>query len=118
MAPEVAMPPARLYCPATRPVVPHMLGWRTRWVVLPTRNIVVPYMSIRSPGRTAPTESPSAHASIVPTATGTPSGSPVSDAAGAVTRPASSPAQASRGRAMPGATASAHGVCHSWVAAS
>ena len=57
------------------------------------KNVVLPYMIMRSPGCETPTLSPSASASIVPTATGMPAGNPVAAAASAVTTPATSAGQ-------------------------
>ncbi len=68
------------------------------------KNVVDPYMTMRSPGRPTSTLSASAHASHVPAATGVPAGMPVSAAAWAVTVPTRSEGHTSRGIGTPGAT--------------
>ena len=50
IAPDVAIPPARLRVPGTAPSVLHMAGVARRSRVVLMRNIVVPYMIMRSPG--------------------------------------------------------------------
>src|SRR5665647_1565303 len=100
------MPPARLWVPSNAPTVPHMSSLVTRSGTVAIRNIVVPYMSIRSPGFCASTLTASDQASIVPVMTGTPARIP------AISRPvtpARSPGQRSAGRSRPGATCSAQG---------
>jgi hypothetical protein len=47
--------------------------------------MVLPYMSMSSPGSRTPTLSASAQASTVPATTGVPAGNPVASAAAAVT---------------------------------
>lgn len=91
----------------------HSDGSRSSPGTVWTRNIVVPYMSMRSPIPCAPTLSASAQASMVPVVTGMPVGSPVRCAASAVTVPAASPDQRSPGSSMPGAIRSVHGVYQS-----
>ncbi len=76
----------------------HMRGSGTGFAVTWTMNMVVPYMTIMSPGAFTPTLMASAVASIVPVVTGVPAFSPVSAAACGVTCPATSFAQSSRGR--------------------
>ena len=51
------------------------------------KNVVLPYITIRSPGSATPTLSASDWTSSVPIATGIPAGSPVSAAAPRVTSP-------------------------------
>jgi hypothetical protein len=55
-----------------------------------TRNMVEPYISIRSPGCRTPTENASAYASTVPAITGVPTGNPVAAAAVSWTAPTAS----------------------------
>jgi hypothetical protein len=105
-APEVAMPPARLRVPGKAPTVPHIAGLVSGRSTVAMRNIVVPYISIRSPGRWAPTLTASVHASIVPVMTGVPAGMP---ARALVVVPATSPGHASGGSSISGATSEAHG---------
>ena len=91
------MPAASVWLPGSTPQVAHSSGCAAKPRVTWTRNIVEPYMSIRSPGRRTPTLNASAHASIVPAQTGVPAGRPVSAAAAAVTCPAISAGHARRG---------------------
>ena len=91
------MPPARLRVPSNAPTVPHSGGDETGAVTVEIRNIVVPYISIRSPGLCASTLIASAHASMVPAVTGMPAGRPVAAAADSVIVPATVSDQASRG---------------------
>ena len=105
--PEVAIPAARVYVPGSAPAVVHSIGWARKRSRAWTKNIVEPYISIRSPGRRTPPLNASAQASTVPAATGVPTGSPVSRAASGVTVPTISPGQASRGSGTPVATCSA-----------
>jgi len=77
-----------------------------------TRNIVVPYISMRSPTSWAPTLTASVQASIVPVMTGVPSGRPVRAAAAVVTVPAISPAQRSGGCSTVPANRCHQGSCH------
>ena len=111
IAPEVAIPPARLRVPGRAPTVPHSAGLVSGSGTVWMRNIVVPYISIRSPTPWAPTLSASDQASIVPVMTGMPSGSPVAAAASALTVPAASPGHCSGGSSMAPAISSAHGSC-------
>jgi hypothetical protein len=111
-APDVAIPAARLRVPGATPFVAHSPGCERTSSTTPTMNIVVPYMSIVSPGARTPTLAASAHASIVPAATGVPSARPVSDAAAAVTVPAISAGHRSRGSSNPGAIPDAHSSIH------
>jgi hypothetical protein len=90
------------------PEVDHSAGDSTGVTVTPTKNIVEPYITMKSPGSRTSTLSASAHASIVPTATAVPSGSPVSAAASAVTCPATSLGHANSGSGSPGAIRFAH----------
>ena len=69
-------------------------------------------MSIRSPGARTPTLAASAQASTVPAQTGVPGASPVARAAAAVTVPAISMDQASRGAGRSPMMSSYHGWCH------
>ena len=85
--PELAMPAARVLCPGRAPAVPHSDGWMRGPSVTAMKNVVEPYMTMRSPGRPTSTLSASAHASHVPAATGLPTGIPVAAAAAALTRP-------------------------------
>src|SRR6187402_1539162 len=112
------MPAARLWVPANAPTVPHSGGAETGAVTVATRNIVVPYISIRSPGLWAATLMASAHASTVPVVTGMPAGRPVSPAAAAETTPAVSSDHARRGGSIAPAMSSHHGSNHSLAAAS
>src|SRR5258706_14805079 len=93
IAPEVAIPAARLYVPSYAPTVLHSDGDGCGWAATLTRNIVVPYMSMRSPGSLTPTLTASAQASMVPATTGTPAGRPVSAAPSPVTVPLTSAGQ-------------------------
>ena len=102
------MPAARLYVPRKTPAVLQRPGWGLGLVTTSTRNIVVPYISIRSPGWSTPTLAASAQASIVPAATGVPAGIPVDWAAASETVPATSDGHSKRGSSRPGATWSAH----------
>src|SRR5258707_4436381 len=90
------------------PAVLHKEGYTSASRCTSTKNSVVPYMSIISPGSLTPTLSASDQASIVPAATGIPAGRPVSAAADGVTRPATSEGQSSLGSAKPGAISPAH----------
>jgi hypothetical protein len=87
-APVVDMPPSMLYRPGSANAVAHIRGSGTGSPVTWMKNIVVPYMTIMSPGSTTPTLTASAAASIVPAVTGVPAFSPVSAAAVEVTSPA------------------------------
>lgn len=87
----------------------HSGGCRRRPAVVAMRNSVVPYMTMRSPGRCAPTLTDSVHASTDPITTGVPSARPVRAAARAVTVPATSPDQSSSGSSTPPRRRSAHG---------
>lgn len=78
-------------------------------------NIVVPYISITSPGARTPTLSASAQASMVPTATGVPVARPVCAAAAAVTVPATSAGQRSSGSSTWSAYPLLHSGIHFWV---
>ena len=62
------MPAARLYVLRNMPAVLQRPGWGFGLATTSTMNIVVPYMSIRSPGWSTPTLAASAQASIVPAA--------------------------------------------------
>jgi hypothetical protein len=73
------------------------------------KNIVVPYMSIKSPSSCASALTASSHASIEPVITGIPALSPRSAATEADSEPAGSPAQPSGGSSSQGATTLAHG---------
>ncbi len=97
--------------PAKAPAVVHIDGVRRVSSPVATRNMVVPYISIRSPTSCAPTLTASVQASIVPAITGVPTGIPVRAAAPAVTSPAISPAQCSRGRSISPAYRVHHGSC-------
>jgi hypothetical protein len=76
------------------------------------RNMVVPYISMRSPRRWAPTLMASEHASTVPAITGVPAFSPVAAAAVVVTEPTTSPGQTSGGRCSLCAMCETHGSYH------
>ena len=115
IAPDVAMPAARLRVPSKAPTVPHSGGDDTGVATVPMRNIVVPYMSIRSPGLWASTLIASAHASIVPAVTGIPAGSPVAAAASPVIVPTTESDHASRGGSIAPAMSRHEGSCHSFV---
>jgi hypothetical protein len=80
-------------------------------------NIVVPYISIRSPTLWASTLIASDQASIVPVMTGVPTASPVRAAASWWTVPATSVAQRSGGISSSGAIRFTHGTYQSraWV---
>ena len=67
------------------------------------KKVVLPYMIIRSPGRTTPTLIASLSASTAPIATGVPTESPVASAALRVTEPASSSLQPGAGSMSAGA---------------
>ncbi len=75
------MPPARLRVPGRAPTVPHSVGAVSGSATVLMRNIVVPYMSIRSPTRCGADADASDQASMVPAMTGVPAASPVSAAA-------------------------------------
>ena len=75
----------------------HSLGCTRNDSSTSTKNIVEPYISIRSPGCRTPAENASAQASTVPGETGVPAGIPVSAAAASVTVPITSCGQTSRG---------------------
>src|ERR1035437_3384467 len=107
------MPPARLRVSGSEPTVPQREVLVTRSGTVLIRNIVVPYISIRSPTPCAPTLIASAHASIVPVITGMSTGSPVSAAASRVVTPATSPGQRNGGSDRPDATRSTQGWYHS-----
>ncbi len=100
------MPPARLRVPGTAPIVAHMAGVVSRSRTVLMRNIVVPYMTMRSPGFWASTLTASDHASMVPVMTGTPAGMP---ATSRVVTPAASPGQRNGGSSNSGLTCRAHG---------
>ena len=83
--------------------------------VVATRKVVVPYISIRSPGEAASTLTASAQASMVPVMTGIPARRPgTSRVIALCTVPAASLAQRSSGSSRPGPTRSAHSGCHVW----
>jgi len=79
-APDVAIPAATVRLPGATPAVSQSAGSGDAPGATWTTNIVVPYASIVSPGATTPAPSASAHASIVPAATGVPAGIPASSA--------------------------------------
>ncbi len=112
IAPDVAMPPARLRVPSNAPTVPHSSGMVMRSAIVLTRNIVVPYMSMRSPGCCAPTLTASVQASIVPETTGVPTGRPVAAAAVDVTVPTIESDHTSGGSSMSPTIGPAHGQYH------
>ena len=98
------MPPASVKEPGTMPEVGHMVRLTIGSSVVATRKVVVPYISIRSPGRVASALTASAQASMVPLITGIPVRSPGTSAVtSGPTTPADSPAQRSRGSSRPGA---------------
>src|SRR5258705_3561320 len=105
MAPDVAIPPARLRVPRNAPTVPHIDGVVSGRSTVAMRNMVLPYISIRSPGFCASTLTASVHASIEPVITGTPAAMP---ATGSRVTPATSSAHESGGSSTLGATRSAH----------
>ena len=107
------MPAARVYVPGQVPHVPQSPGCGRGSVSTCTRNMVVPYMTMASPGSRTPTLVASAHASMVPVVIGSPTGSPVAAAASRVTCPTTSVGQANSGSSSPGATDSAQSVAHS-----
>ena len=106
-APDVAIPAARVRLPGRSPAVPHIVGSGRSCATASTMNIVVPYMSIVSPGSRTPTLSASAQASMVPAMTGVPAAIPVRADASAVTQPTGSPAQWSVGSSRFGAMSAA-----------
>ena len=80
--------------------------------------MVEPYIIIISPGLSAPTESASAAASIVPTVTGVPKARPVNSAASFVTWPAISSDHINRGSFSNGTMSSAKSSTHVCVVTS
>jgi hypothetical protein len=112
IVPDVAIPAARLRQPGKAPAVLQSGGAISSSSTVWTRNIVEPYMSIRSPRRCASTLTASAQASIVPVITGVPRRSPVCSAAGPETVPATSPDQRSAGRSSWGTRSSHHASYH------
>jgi hypothetical protein len=88
--------------------MPQRLGFAWVSVNTSTMDMVVPYMSIMSPGSRTPTLIASDQGSMVPAATGVPAGIPVTSAAAVVASPATSDGHSSRGSARPGATSLAH----------
>src|SRR5699024_2929500 len=112
-APEVARPPARLRVPGNAPAVVHIEGVRKVCVPVATRNIVVPYINMRSPTSWAPALTASIHALMLPEITRLPTGSPVVRAASGVTVPATSPAHANSGGSTPVAKRCHHVWHHS-----
>jgi hypothetical protein len=111
----VARPAAYVSTPGTIPSVVHTPRWNRGWLAPRTRNIVEPYMSIRSPGAATLTEYASAQASIVPVTTGVPGASPVWLAAAALTWPAITPGQTSSGSSTRPASCRAQVACQSAV---
>lgn len=107
--PDVDIPAASVYVPGSTPAVVHSSGCEASWLSTWTKNIVEPYISMRSPGLRTPALNASAHASTVPVHTGVPSGSCVTSAAFAVMRPTTSLGQARRGAARPSITSAYQG---------
>ncbi|MNT53919.1 hypothetical protein D3C72_1910390 [compost metagenome] len=98
----VLMPAARLNCPSYAPATVHTRGSGVGWSCTRTKKVVLPYITIRSPGATAPTLIASLSASTAPTATGVPTDRPVAAAACVLISPAISSDQAGRGSASSG----------------
>jgi hypothetical protein len=95
------------------PLVVHSAGWVWNPARFCTKNIVDPYISIRSPGWRTPALNASAQASTVPAVTGVPVNNPVVSAAAAVTVPTTSPGHASRSSATSPVSSLAQFWCHS-----
>ena len=93
----------------------HSAGCGTARSVIRSATIVEPYMSMIWPGSFTPTLSASENASMVPTATGIPSGRPVARAPWAVMCPATWLEYIRRGSGRPGATSSHHSGIQSRV---
>ena len=93
--------------------MPHRAGWVSGWATVLTMNIVVPYISIRSPTLWASTLTASDQASMVPVMTGVPTASPVRAAASSWIVPATSVAHFSGGSSSSGAIRFTHGAYQS-----
>ncbi len=115
IAPDVAIPPARLWAPWKAPTVPQSPGAVILSALVLMRNMVEPYMSMRSPGFCAPTLTASLQASIVSVITGIPAVKPVRAAASAVTYPAMSEGQRRGGIRTSGQIAVTQGSYQSWL---
>jgi hypothetical protein len=113
--PEVERPAAYVHVPSKTPWVLQRLASGLNSRAISTMNIVVPYMSIVSPGSRTPALSASAQASIVPATTGVPSGIPVAAAPRTWTRPTTSSDHANRGKSTPGTTSAAQSAAHAAV---
>jgi hypothetical protein len=107
------MPAASVWDDGSTPDVVHSPRTLVGVVSTCTKNIVEPYISIRSPGRRTPTLKASAQASTVPATTGVPSARPVAAAAAPCTTPTCSDGHTKRGSASPGSTAFAQSLAQS-----
>lgn len=70
--PEVDMPPARVSTSCSTPAVVHSCRCAWTFSSICTKNMVEPYISMKSPGWRTPALNPSAQASTVPALTGIP----------------------------------------------
>ena len=108
--PDGDRPAANVGAPRVRPIVYQSAdrgrGSAATW----TMNIVVPYISIVSPGSWTPTLKASTQASTEPATRGVPWGMPDTAAPAAWTLPTTSSDQASRGSARPGAISAVQSV--------
>src|SRR5215204_2861800 len=111
--PDVAMPAASVREPGSIPDVLHNPLCLASDAKTCTKNIVEPYISMRSPGCRTPALNASAQASTVPAQTGVPSATPGASAAALCTVPTTSPDQASRGSSTPAITSAAQSPAQS-----
>jgi hypothetical protein len=106
--PAVDVPAASAKLPQSTPAVVHNVGSGRYSSMIWTRNIVDPYISIRSPGCRTPAENASEYASTVPATTGVPTATPVASAASGRTVPTTSLGQTNLGSGRCQHTRKAH----------